>query len=342
MNSLRIAIVGATGLVGRTFLRVLEKTNLPISKIGLYASARSEGQSLLFKGEMLRVDDIRNVDFSEYDVAFFSAGKDASQKYVPLAVSKGTLVIDNGSFWRMHKDVPLVVPEVNFSSALKHKGIIANPNCSTIQLVVAINPIKINFGLKKVEVSTYQAVSGAGQKGIDKLLHELETEAIEDTISMHPIAFNIIFHKIPAQFEFSEEESKIINETKKILDAKNLKVSATCVRIPVLVSHCESVSIETQQPFDLKEISEILSNSPGIKVIDDPANEGYPTPQLAKETDFVYVGRLRRNPTLKNGLLLWVVADNLRKGAATNAIQILGNLWEKAPDLIHDFPKLFH
>lgn len=342
MNTLRIAIVGATGLVGRTFLRVLEKTNLPISKIGLYATEKSEGQSLLFKGEMIRVNEIRKADFSEYDVAFFSAGKDASQKYVPLAVSKGTLVIDNGSFWRMHKDVPLVVPEVNFSSALNHKGIIANPNCSTIQLVVAINPIKINFGLKKIEVSTYQAVSGAGQKGVNKLLHELENGITEQIISKHPIAFNIIFHKIPAQFEFSEEETKIINETKKILEAKNLRVSATCVRIPVLVSHCESVSIETQKPFELKEIVEILDNSPGIKVIDDPANEEYPTPQLAKESDLVYVGRLRKNPTSKNGLLLWVVADNLRKGAATNAIQILETLWEIAPDLIHKFTKLFH
>ncbi|MGQ9819421.1 MAG: aspartate-semialdehyde dehydrogenase [Candidatus Kapaibacteriales bacterium] len=342
MNTLRIAIVGATGLVGRTFLQLLERTVLPITRLGLFATEKSEGQSLLFKGEMIRVNDLRKADFSEYDVAFFSAGKEASQKYIPLAVSKGTLVIDNGSFWRMHKDVPLVVPEVNFFSALKHKGIIANPNCSTIQLVVAINPIKTNFGLKKVEVSTYQAISGAGQKGIDKLLHELETLTTQPIISKHPIAFNIIFHRIPAQFEFSEEETKIINETKKILDLKNLKVSATCVRIPVLISHCESVSIETQKPFELKVIAEILDNSPGIKLIDDPANEEYPTPQLAKETDLVYVGRLRKNPTSKNGLLLWIVADNIRKGAASNAIQILETLWEKAPDLIRKFPKLFN
>lgn len=341
MHNLRLAIVGATGLVGRSFLQVLEKKSIPISTIGLFASKKSEGHSLLFKGEMYRVANIENADFNEFDVALFSAGKEVSQKYVPLAVSKGTLVIDNGSYWRMHQEVPLVVPEVNFSAALNHKGIIANPNCSTIQLVVPLNPIKEKFGLKRVEISTYQAVSGAGQKGVDKLLRELEMQKPDPTISKHPIAYNIIFHKISNRYEFSEEELKIINETKKILNAKNLKISATCVRIPVLVSHCESVSIETRQPFKLEEIAETLSNSPGIKLVDDPANEDYPTPQMVKGSDLVYVGRLRRNPAVKNGILLWVVADNLLKGAASNAIQILENLWQKAPDKIKDFNPLF-
>lgn len=340
MVSLRVAIVGATGLVGRTFLRVLENTQLPISKLGLFATAKSEGECLLFRGQMYNVSSIEMADFSEYDVALFSAGKEASQKYVPLAVNNGTLVIDNGSYWRLHKEVPLVVPEVNFSSALKHKGIIANPNCSTIQLVVALNPIAKKYGLKRVEVSTYQAVSGAGQKGIVKLLQEIETQKIEPSISKHPIAFNILFHKISSRFEFSEEEIKIINETRKILGSHSLKISATCVRIPVIVSHCESVSIETKEPFELNEIFDLLANSPGIKLVDDPANEDYPTPQMAKDTDWVYIGRLRRNPAVNNGLLLWVVADNLRKGAATNAVQILESLWQKAPNKIKTFRKM--
>jgi aspartate-semialdehyde dehydrogenase len=340
-KGLKIAIVGATGLVGRTFLKVLEESFLPIEEIRLFATERSAGQFLEFKGTKLIVENVKQADFTKFDVALFSAGKVASKEIVPSAVKSGCLVIDNGSYWRMHPNVPLVVPEVNFYQALGHKGLIANPNCSTIQLVVALKPIKMKYGLRKVEVSTYQAISGAGQKGIQKLQKELATGKTENILSKHPIAFNVIFHSIPSKYNFSEEETKIINETKKILEDKRLKITATCVRIPVLVSHCESVSIATKKEFYLEELEETLKSSPGIKIIDEPEKEEYPTPRLAEGTDFVYIGRIRRNPTEKNGLHLWVVADNVRKGAASNAVQILEKLWKENPEKIFNFKSLF-
>ncbi|MCX7908086.1 MAG: aspartate-semialdehyde dehydrogenase [Ignavibacteria bacterium] len=339
-DNLSIAIIGATGLVGRTFLKVIEDSFLPIAKLDLFATPRSKGIKLPFRNKELIVNDISNIDFSKYNVALFSAGKEASRTLIPLAVKSGALVIDNGSYWRLHKDVPLVVPEVNFHDVLKHKGIIANPNCSTIQLVVALKPIEDKFGIKKVEVSTYQAISGAGQKGIDKLMKEIQTGETVPVLSKHPISFNINFHSITTKFGFSEEENKIINETRKILHRSNLKITATCVRIPVLVGHSESVSIVTKLPFGLEEVEQTLLESPGIRIVDQPENEEYPTPKIAEGTDFVYIGRIRRNPTEKNGLHLWVVADNVRKGAASNAIQILERLWKETKELIFDFPKL--
>lgn len=339
MKPLRIAIVGATGLVGRTFLKILETSSLPIESISLFATSRSAGTSLPFKNKTLVVEDVQTADFSSFDVALFSAGKDASKTYVPLAVEQGCLVIDNGSYWRMHPEVPLVVPEVNFPEVERHNGIIANPNCSTIQLVVALNPIKENFGLKRVEVATYQAISGAGQKGINKLLSEIETNKTDSILSKHPIAFNTIFHSIPAKYEFSEEETKVMNETRKILGLPNLPVSATCVRIPVVVSHCEAVSLETNSHFELPEVEAILAKSEGIKVIDEPEKEAYPTPIQAQDTDFVYVGRIRRNPAVENGILLWVVADNVRKGAALNAVQILEKMYKETPEVLFKLRK---
>ncbi len=338
--NLRIAIVGATGLVGRTFLKILSENKLPISKLDIFATQRSAGTKLFFKNKEIEVIDIAKINFNNYDVAFFSAGKEASLNLVPIALKNGTLVIDNGSYWRLHSSVPLVVPEVNFQDALKHNGLIANPNCSTIQLVVALKPILDKFGLKKVEVSTYQAISGAGQKGIQKLLSEIESGKVVDLLSKHPIAFNINFHKIQNKFDYSEEEYKIINETRKILNEKRLKITATCVRIPVLVGHCESVSIITKKDFTLEEIVETLSQNPAIKLYDDPEHEIYPTPKVVEGTDFVFIGRIRRNPIEKNGLHLWIVADNVRKGAASNAIQILEKLWNEAPELIYKFPKM--
>ncbi len=340
-KKLNIAIVGATGLVGRTFLKVLEETNLPISKIALFATEKSTGKTLEFKGEKIVVENVYNADFSKFNVALFSAGKIASKEIAPLAIKNRCLVIDNGSYWRMHPEVPLIVPEINFEAALKHKGLIANPNCSTIQLVVALNPIHKNYGIYKVEVSTYQAISGAGQKGIDKLKNELQSGLTENVLSKHPIAFNILFHSIPSKYGFSEEETKVINETRKILNANEIKITATCVRIPVLVGHCESVSIVTNRPFDLEEVEAILNNSPSVKVLDDPEKEEYPTPRIAEGTDFVFVGRIRKNPNEKNGLHLWVVADNVRKGAASNAVQILEKLWQENPEKIFDFKPMF-
>lgn len=339
MKPLRIAIVGATGLVGRTFLKILEDSLLPIDLISLFATSRSAGTTLPFKNKTLTVEDIQTADFSLFDVALFSAGKEASKTYVPRAVEQGCLVIDNGSYWRMHPEVPLVVPEVNFPEVEKHNGIIANPNCSTIQLVVALNPIKQNFGLKRVEVATYQAISGAGQKGVNKLLNEIETKQTEPILSKHPIAFNTIFHSISGKYEFSEEEAKVMNETRKILSLPDLPISATCVRIPVVVGHSEAVSLETNSHFDLPEVEAILSKSEGIEVIDEPEKENYPTPMRAKDTDVVYIGRIRRNPTAENGLLLWVVADNVRKGAASNAIQILEKMYKETPEVLFKLRK---
>lgn len=341
-QKLRIAIVGATGLVGRTFLKILEETSLPIEKLDLFATSKSAGKKITFGHRQLIVQNIKNARFEQYDVALFSAGKEASKEFVPLAVKSKTLVIDNGSYWRMHPQVPLVVPEVNFEDALKHRGIIANPNCSTIQLVVALKPIDKHFGIKKVEVATYQAISGAGQKGVDKLLNEIQNGSVVNVLSKHPIAFNINFHSIPSKYGYSEEENKIMNETKKILHRKNLTISATCVRIPVLVGHSEAVSIVTRKTFALEEVEEVLRNSPGIRIIDNPETEEYPTPRIAEGTDLVYIGRIRRNLAERNGLLLWVVADNVRKGAASNAVQILEHLWQKAPEKIFSFRRLFN
>lgn len=339
MKSLKIAIVGATGLVGRTFLKILEESTLPIGSISLFATSRSAGTYLPFKKRELIVEDIQTANFSWFDVALFSAGKEASETYAPLAVERGCLVIDNGSYWRMNPEVPLVVPEVNFEAVEKHKGIIANPNCSTIQLVVALNPIHRNYGLKRVEVATYQAISGAGQKGIKKLLNEIEKKGTEPILSKHPIAFNTIFHSIPGKYEASEEETKVINETRKILGLPKLPISATCVRIPVMVGHSEAVSIETRTPFDLEKLEKILSESEGIEVIDEPEKEEYPTPLRAQDTDIVYIGRIRRNLSVKNGLLFWVVADNVRKGAASNAIQILEKIYKEIPELLFKLRK---
>ncbi len=340
-DSLNLGIVGATGLVGRAFLKVLEEKSLPIEEIELFATKKSAGTILTYKNIQLEVQDIEKADFDKYDVLLFSAGKEASLKYVPIAVKSGCLVIDNGSFWRMHPEVPLIVPEVNFQDSLNHKGIIANPNCSTIQLVVALKPIYEKFGLRKVEVSTYQAISGAGQKGIDKLFQEIETGRTIETLSKHPIAFNINFHKISGKYNYSEEEIKIINETKKILHNTDLKVSATCVRIPVVFGHCESVSLITEKPFELDEIENVLISAPGITLYDDPEIENYPTPKIVEGHDNVFVGRLRKSLTDENGLLMWVVADNIRKGAASNAIQILAKLWYQAREHIFNFKKLF-
>lgn len=342
LDSLRIAIVGSTGLVGRTFTKILETSTIPISKLDLFATSKSEGLAIPFKSKEILVQDIKKIDFKKYDVALFSAGKEASKNLIPDAVEAKTLVIDNGSYWRLHPEVPLVVPEVNFQDTMKHKGIIANPNCTTIQLVVALKPLEDKYQLKKVEVSTYQAISGAGQKGIQKLLKEIETGQVEPILSKHPIAFNINFHKIDSKFGFSEEEEKVINETRKILHKKNLKIAATCVRIPVLIGHCESVSLVTRKPFTLDEIIETYTNFNGIKVLDEPENEIYPTPKVVEGTDFVYIGRIRINPAERNGLLIWVVADNVRKGAASNAIQILERLWNEAPEKITNFPRLFN
>ncbi len=320
---MNLAVVGATGLVGRTMLRVLEERNFPITSLRLLASARSAGQEVEFSGEKLMVEELTPSSFHGLDAALFSAGGAISKEYCPISAAAGCVAIDNSSAWRMDPNVPLVVPEVNGDDAFTHHGMIANPNCSTIQMVVALKPLHEAFGLTRVIASTYQSVSGAGQKGVDQLNDEIAGRTPSARISSHPVAYNTVFHSFGPDESWSEEEQKMIRETRRIMHLPDLRIAVTCVRVPVLGGHGEMVAIETERPITADAAREILQAAPGIVVIDDPQNAEYPTVQISNNTDPVYVGRLRNDPSTSNGLLMWVVADNLRKGAATNAIQIL-------------------
>ena len=324
-----VAIAGATGLVGRTMIKVLEERNFPVCNLTLLASERSAGEIIKFKDEDYIVKQIADDSFEDVDIALFSAGKDVSIKFGPEAVKSGCVVIDNGSYWRMNPNVPLVVPEVNPEDLEWHKGIIANPNCSTIQLMVPLKPIDDLYNLKRLVISTYQSITGAGQRGVDQLISEVTGFIPEERVTSHQVAYNLVFHKISDPEGFSEEEIKMINETRKILHTPELKVAVTCVRLPILGGHGESVNIETEKPFEISEIRRILSEADGLILVDEPYEEKYPTPLLSKDTNEVYVGRIRRDDTVDNGLYLWVVADNVRKGAATNAVQIAEKLIEK-------------
>jgi aspartate-semialdehyde dehydrogenase len=317
-----IAIVGASGLVGRKMLEILEERNFPVGNLSLFASKNSAGTELKFKDETIKIKELNENSFRDIDIALFSAGKYISEKFAPIATANGTVVIDNGSFWRMHKNVPLIVPEVNPEAATNHHGIIANPNCSTIQLVVALKPIVEIYGLKRVVVSTYQSISGAGQSGINQLAEEIIGNKPAKKVSSHPVAFNTVFHNASGNSGFTEEELKMINEPRKILSLPGLKIAVTCVRLPILGGHGESINIETNKPFDITELRNLLSASAGISIIDDPKNDKYPTPIQTQENDDVFIGRLRQDNTVENGFNMWVVADNIRKGAATNTVQI--------------------
>lgn len=319
---MRVAIVGATGLVGRTMLRLLEERGYPVTSLHLLASARSAGERMEWKGgEPLVVEPLTGAP-PKVDVALFSAGGAVSKEWAPKFAATGAVVIDNSSYWRMDPDVPLVVPEVNAEDALLHKGIIANPNCSTIQLVVALKPLHDAFGLRRVIVSTYQSVSGAGQTGVDQLQAELSGTTPTVRISPHPLAHNAVFHSIAEQHGDSEEEIKMQRETRRIMHLHDLAIAVTCVRVPVLGGHAESVVIETDRHITPALAADVLSHAPGIVLEDNPAGHHYPTPQGVSDSDLVHVGRLRADSSATNGLMMWVVANNLRKGAATNAIQI--------------------
>lgn len=317
-----IAIVGATGLVGRTMLQVLEEKKVPIAKLHLLATAKSKGKDIKFGDKTLIVENIDTFSFKDTHIALFSAGKEASTKYIPRALSEGCVVIDNGSYWRMHENVPLVVPEVNPDDLRGHQGLIANPNCSTIQLAVALKPLSDLLGLKRVVVSTYQSISGAGQKGLAQLYNELKGDELPHRGHTHPIAYNTVFHKITDRSGFSEEEIKMKNELRKILHQPELPVAVTCVRLPIVGGHGESVNFETNKKFKIADLRRILRSAKGLKVIDNPLRDNYPTAQLANGKNDVFVGRLRMDDSVESGAYLWVVADNVRKGAATNAVQI--------------------
>ncbi len=333
-----IAIVGATGLVGRTMLTVLQERNVRYTSLILLASKRSAGHRVRVGSEEHIVQELTDDCFRGVDVALFSAGGVISKRYAPIAAAEGCIVIDNSSAWRMDEHVPLVVPEVNAADVYEHNNIIANPNCSTIQMVVALKPLHDQYGLRRVVVSTYQSVSGAGQKGADQLMAEIDGKEPQERISPHQLAFNTVFHNVVDQSGAdgvsTEEEAKMVRETRRIMHMPELPIAVTCVRIPVLGAHSESIAVEFERELpSLADIRTLLSSSPGITVVDNPVEHQFPTPLLAQGTDDVYVGRLRRDPTTDNGLLMWVVSDNLRKGAATNAVQILELLRREAENV---------
>ncbi|HTF93674.1 MAG TPA: aspartate-semialdehyde dehydrogenase [Verrucomicrobiae bacterium] len=324
-----VAVVGATGAVGEQMREVLEERQFPVGELRLLASERSAGQFLPFKGRQLPVQVLNEDSFKEIDIGLFSAGGDVSAKFAPLAVAAGAVVVDNSSTFRMEPDIPLVVPEVNAKEIANYKtrGIVANPNCSTIQLVVALKPIHDAARIKRVVVSTYQSVSGAGRKAMDELSQQVAAlfngREIKKEKFPHQIAFNCIPHiDVFLESGYTKEEWKMINETRKILGEPNLPVTATTVRVPVFLSHSESVNVETYVKLSAAETKRILREAPGVIVADEPENNDYPTPIDAAGKDATYVGRIREDDSVVNGLNLWVVSDNLRKGAALNAVQI--------------------
>lgn len=329
MKKFNIAVVGATGMVGSKFLEVLTERRLPVENYYLFASAKSAGKIIDFMGKPHTVIELNdeNIKSHNVDIALFSAGGGTSERFAPVFVKNGAIVIDNSSQWRMHDNVPLVVPEVNPEDIDWNSGIIANPNCSTIQAMVALKPLHDKYTIKRVVYSTYQAVSGAGVAGYNDLLNGVKGEA--PTKFQYPI-FNNVLPQIDVFSDdgYTKEEIKMIKETQKILD-KNIKVTATTVRVPVLNSHSESINLEFEKPCTLDGIYEALRSAENIVVMDDPANNVYPMPINTTGKDEVFVGRVRIDRTVESGCNLWVVADNIRKGAATNAVQIAQKLIEK-------------
>lgn len=330
-SEIKIAVVGATGAVGREMLNTLHAHGFLASSIIALASSRSAGAKVKFGEEEITVAELKEDSFNQVNIAIFSAGGGTSLKFAPHAVASGCVVVDNSSAWRMDDRCPLVIPEVNPHALKNHNGIIANPNCSTIQMLVALKPLHDVSPIKRVIVSTYQAVSGTGQKGISELESQVRQlfNGIEPDNSVYPhrIAFNCLPHiDVFLENDYTKEEMKMVNETMKIMEDKNIKVSATCVRVPVFYSHSESVNIETEQKITSKEARVILSQAKGVEVIDNPNENLYPLAVDATSEDPVFIGRIREDETIANGLNLWIVADNVRKGAALNAVQIAEEL----------------
>ncbi|MBA9086072.1 aspartate-semialdehyde dehydrogenase [Fontibacillus solani] len=329
-----VAVVGATGAVGEQIIRLLEKRDFPVDKLKLLSSARSAGTVLRFKGQEITVEEAGPDSFEGIDIALFSAGGDVSKELAPHAVRHGAVVIDNTNAFRMEPTAPLVVPEVNADMISKHQGIIANPNCSTIQMVAALKPLYDRFGISRIIVSTYQAVSGAGAKAINEMLRQSK-EVLEGNdpkpdilpVGSLPVKHQIAFNAIPQIDKFQDngytlEEMKMVRETKKIFGDDSIEVTATCVRIPVVYGHSESVYVEFKNDYELEEVRSLLADAPGITLVDDPASQSYPLATEAAGKEDVFVGRLRRDLGNKRGLNMWIVSDNLLKGAAWNAVQI--------------------
>ena len=322
-----VGIVGATGAVGRRMVSILEERNFPVDRLSLLASTRSAGEVITFNGQSIEVEVLTEDSFADLDFGLFSAGADISRKFAPCAVQAGCVVVDNSSAFRMEKDVPLVVPEVNPHAIGDLPGIIANPNCSTIQMVLALYPIHARYRIKRVVVSTYQSVSGSGQKAISELVQQtqniLDEKEIDKQVYPHQIGFNCI-PQIDVFMEngYTKEEMKMVNETRKILEDDSIQVSPTTVRVPVFYSHSESVNVETEKPILAEDVKKLLANFPGICVVDDPQKCEYPLATDAEGKNEVFVGRLRNDISKENAINFWVVSDNLRKGAALNAVQI--------------------
>jgi len=331
MKGLKVAIVGATGLVGQEFIKVLEQRGFPMNSIELLASDRSAGKKLFVNHRELVVKETSPASFKDVDIALFSAGAEISRYFSPLAAQAGAVVVDNSSAFRMEPKVPLVVPEVNPEDIKLHKGIIANPNCSTIQIVVALNPLHKVNPIRRVVAATYQAVSGTGSAAVEELTEQskqvLEGQNTVPHVYPHQIAFNILPEiDVFLDNDYTKEEWKMVEETRKIMHAPDIAISAVCVRVPVFIGHSEALHIEFSQPMAADDAKRILAQAPGVKILDDPAISLYPQPWSAAGTDDVFVGRIHRDASHPNGLVMWVVADNIRKGAALNTVQIAEEL----------------
>ncbi len=327
MKKYNVAVVGATGAVGKTMLKILQERHFPVNNILPLASSRSAGQEVDFSGKKIKVEEATPSAFKGVDLALFTVGQEISLRLAPEAVNRGCVAIDNSNAFRMDPDVPLVVPEVNPDHLRRHKGLVANPNCSTIQMVVVLKPIRDKAGIKRVVVSTYQAVSGTGADAIDELMLQskkiLDGQEPEPKIYPHTIAFNVLPHiDVFDETGYTKEEWKMIKETKKILGDDSIPITATTVRVPVFNCHSESLNIETFEKLSAEEARKILAETPGIKVVDDPQKKEYPLARSVSGSDEVFVGRIREDFSVPSGLNMWVVADNLRKGAALNAVQI--------------------
>ncbi|HHY27738.1 MAG TPA: aspartate-semialdehyde dehydrogenase [Desulfitobacterium dehalogenans] len=321
-----VAIVGATGAVGQEFLKILVERNFPVGELRLLATKRSAGKKILWQGREIEVQETTHDSFKGIDIALFAGGS-SSTEYAPSAVKSGAVVIDNSSAYRLDPEVPLVVPEVNPEDVKWHKGIIANPNCSTIIMAVALKPVFDLAGIKRVVVSTYQAVSGAGREGIEELEGQVRDWVQGEELKNQTFPYQIAFNLIPRidvfqEGDYTKEEWKMVKETQKIFHVDNMPITATTVRVPILRSHSESINIETERSVDLEEVKAAFRKAPGIIVEDYPAEDRYPMPWFTSDTDEVYVGRIRKDFSIENGINLWVVGDQIRKGAATNTIQI--------------------
>ena len=327
MKKYNIAVVGATGLVGREMLKILSQRDFPIDRLKLIASERSEGKKIQFEDKELTVETVKEGTFENIDIALFSAGSGVSKEVAPQVKEAGGIVVDNSNAFRMDPEAPLVVPEVNGEALKEHQQIIANPNCSTIQMVMLLKPLAEKYGLKRLVINTYQAVSGAGKKAVDELIEQtkayLNKEEIKNENFKHQIAFNAIPQiDVFLDNDYTKEEMKMVNETHKILEEPDLPITATCVRIPVLFGHGESLNIELEKDFKVKEIKELFTQTENVELVDDPEQEKYPLQIDTENNDNVLVGRIRRDNSVEKGINLWLTANNLRKGAALNAVQI--------------------